>query len=60
MNLKLFISVQCLSLFSVLAEEFHTNKEIYEQAAKDDTAVNACQSMEFIEKVLYNYQDMNP
>ncbi|XP_042587176.1 uncharacterized protein LOC109055439 [Cyprinus carpio] len=38
-------------LDSVLAEEFHTNKEIYEQAAKDDTAVNACQSMEFIEKL---------
>ncbi|XP_059355964.1 uncharacterized protein LOC132095183 [Carassius carassius] len=37
-------------LDSVLAEEFHTSKEIYEQAAKDDTAVHACQSMEFIEE----------
>ncbi|XP_016407679.1 uncharacterized protein LOC107739942 isoform X2 [Sinocyclocheilus rhinocerous] len=37
-------------LDSILAEEFLTSKEIYEQAAKDDTAVNACQSMESIEK----------
>ncbi|XP_058643666.1 uncharacterized protein LOC131547244 isoform X5 [Onychostoma macrolepis] len=37
-------------LDSILAEEFLTSKEIYEQAAKDNTAVNACQSMESIEK----------
>ncbi|XP_073702498.1 uncharacterized protein [Garra rufa] len=37
-------------LDSVLAEEFHTNKEIYDQAAKDYTATNACQSIESIEK----------
>uniref|UniRef100_A0A9J8BHY8 Uncharacterized protein n=1 Tax=Cyprinus carpio carpio TaxID=630221 RepID=A0A9J8BHY8_CYPCA len=36
-------------LDSILAEEFLTSKEIYEQAAKDDTAVNASQSMESIE-----------
>lgn len=36
---------------SVLAEEFQTNKEAYEQAAKDHTAINACQSMESIEEV---------
>lgn len=38
-------------IFSILAEEFLTSKEIYEQAAKDDTAVNASQSMESIEMV---------
>ncbi|KAI2660622.1 putative bifunctional E2/E3 enzyme R795 [Labeo rohita] len=37
-------------LDSILAEEFLTSKESYEQAAKDATAINACQSMEFIEK----------
>ncbi|XDV30505.1 hypothetical protein PO909_033425, partial [Leuciscus waleckii] len=37
-------------LDSVLAEEFQTNKGVYEQAAKDYTAINACQSMELIEK----------
>ncbi|XP_052420903.1 uncharacterized protein LOC127964667 isoform X2 [Carassius gibelio] len=37
-------------LDSILAEEFLTSKEVYEQAAKDNTAINACQSMESIEK----------
>lgn len=45
------IFVHCI--FSILAEEFLTSKEIYEQAAKDNTAENACQSMESIEKVNY-------
>ncbi|KAK2905043.1 hypothetical protein Q8A67_006842 [Cirrhinus molitorella] len=37
-------------LDSILAEEFLTSKDVYEQAAKDATATNACQSMEPIEK----------
>ncbi|KAA0715789.1 hypothetical protein E1301_Tti013876 [Triplophysa tibetana] len=46
-------------LDSVLAEEFQTSKEGYEQAAKDDTAKNASQSMESIEKKYIGDQDVH-
>uniref|UniRef100_A0A8C1JMS2 Uncharacterized protein n=2 Tax=Cyprinus carpio TaxID=7962 RepID=A0A8C1JMS2_CYPCA len=45
-------------LDSILAEEFLTSKEIYEQAAKDDTAINAHQSMETIEKQYIGESDV--